>query len=65
VMVVVVMVPRGKRRAGKHHQEQGSGNNFLHGMNLARGPCPRVAARCPRIKTGTGVHSGRGNRRVA
>jgi hypothetical protein len=36
MMVVVMMVNGGKSRAGKHHQEQGSGKNLLHGMNVAR-----------------------------
>jgi hypothetical protein len=37
MMVVVVMVPRGsEHRAGKHHQEQCSGKNLFHGMNVTR-----------------------------
>jgi hypothetical protein len=36
VMVVMMMVIRGgKSRAGKHHNEQGSGKDFLHGLNVA------------------------------
>lgn len=33
--VVVVMVTRGKRRTGKHQDEQRSSKNFLHAKNLA------------------------------
>jgi hypothetical protein len=37
IMVMVMMVLRtGKGRAGKHHQQQGSGKNLFHGSNLAR-----------------------------
>jgi hypothetical protein len=40
VMIDVTMVVPGggEGRAGKHHQEQGCGNNLLHGKNLARSP---------------------------
>jgi hypothetical protein len=38
VGVMGMMVHRGsERRGGKHHQQQGSGKNLLHGMNVARG----------------------------
>jgi hypothetical protein len=37
VMMLVVMVLRGKRRAGKNHQEQNGGKYLLHGSNLACG----------------------------
>jgi hypothetical protein len=41
IKVVVVMVFRGERRAGKYHQEQYGGKNLLHGTNLARTRCRR------------------------
>jgi hypothetical protein len=36
VMVVVMMVGRGKGRAGKHQQQQRSEEYFLHGQNGSR-----------------------------
>jgi hypothetical protein len=34
--VVVVMVPRGKRRGCKHHQKQCKSKKLFHGLNVAR-----------------------------
>jgi hypothetical protein len=36
VVVVIAMALRGKRRAGKHHQQQGGGKNLFHGKNVAQ-----------------------------
>jgi hypothetical protein len=33
---VVMMLVGGKGRCGKHHQEQGGGNNLFHGTNVTR-----------------------------
>jgi hypothetical protein len=55
MMVMVVMVIGGSEYwTGKHHQEQGSGKNLLHGMNLARGAPRRKSKKAHRIKGETG-----------
>jgi hypothetical protein len=38
MMVMVVMVLRGKRRGGKHRQKQGGEEKLFHGLNVARTP---------------------------
>lgn len=39
--MVVVMMPHGKRRSGKHHQEEHGSKNLFHGMNVTRYACQR------------------------
>jgi hypothetical protein len=58
MVVVVVMLCGGKRRAGEHQQKQGSGKNFLHGTNVARGRQKLVEVRTIRTRTGTGAAHG-------
>jgi hypothetical protein len=36
VMVMAMMAMRGKRRSGKHRQEQGGEEKLFHGLNVAR-----------------------------
>jgi hypothetical protein len=36
VVMAVMMLRGGERRANKHHQKQCSGKNLLHGLNVAR-----------------------------
>jgi hypothetical protein len=36
MMVMVVMVLRGKRRSGKHRQKQGSKEDLFHATNVPR-----------------------------
>ena len=35
VAMVTMMLGSGKCRGGKHHHQQGSGDDFLHGLTLA------------------------------
>jgi hypothetical protein len=35
VMVAMMVLCRGKRRGGNHHNEQGGEQNFLHGCIVA------------------------------
>jgi hypothetical protein len=51
----MMMMRGGKGRAGKHHQQQGSSKNLLHGENLARRPRQEKQIDRPGIKTGTGA----------
>jgi hypothetical protein len=54
MMMVVMMVVGGSEYwTGKHHQEQRSGKNLLHGKNLARGALRRKSKIARRVKGGT------------
>jgi hypothetical protein len=35
--MVMMMIPHGKRRRGKHHQEEHGSKNLFHGTNVTRG----------------------------
>jgi hypothetical protein len=35
VVAMMMVLLGGKSRGGKHHYQQGSGNDFLHGLNVA------------------------------
>jgi hypothetical protein len=58
VMGGMMMMRSGKNRAGKHHQQQGSGKNLFHGKNLARRPHHEKQIGPPGIKSATGAPRG-------